>query len=346
MTGEMLSAQRLCLPVMNVELRHLRALAAIGDEGTLTGAARALHITQPALSRTLAQLEQRLGVRLVERTTRSLRLTGPGERLWESAHRILGQLDDALADAAGQLAPRPLRLAFAWAAVGSHTVPLLRDWRERHPEVPVHIRRADDPAALLRRGEADLVFLRGRPATDNPHLVHRAVTHERRMAAVPVGHPLADRAEVALADLGAETVALCATAATTSAELWPAGRRPRTVTVPGVDEWLTTIATGAAVGVTAEGTVHQHPHPGVRYLPVRDADPVTVHLAWPARPGHPSTDAFRRHVESRLVESRLAESRLAESHPVESHLSESHLSESRLAGSHLSEQGRPARAGR
>jgi DNA-binding transcriptional LysR family regulator len=54
---------------MNVELRHLRALAAIGDQGTITGAAAVLHISQPALSRTLEQLESRVGVRLVQRTT-------------------------------------------------------------------------------------------------------------------------------------------------------------------------------------------------------------------------------------------------------------------------------------
>ncbi|MCK1820330.1 LysR family transcriptional regulator [Streptomyces sp. XM83C] len=287
---------------MNVELRHLRALVAIGEEGTLTDAARALHLTQPALSRTLAQLEQRLGVRLVERTTRSLHLTEPGRRLWEDAHRLLALLDDALADATGRRAPRPLRLAFAWAALGSHTVPLLRTWRERHPEVPVEIRRADDPAALLRRGEADLAFLRVRPAGDDQRIQHRALTRERRMAAVPLGHALADRTDVALAELRGETVALCATAATTGADLWPAHARPRTVTVPGVDEWLTTIATGAAVGVTAEGTVHQHPHPGVRYLPVRDAEPVTVHLAWPAVEVHPSAAAFREHIAHHLTE--------------------------------------------
>ncbi len=106
-----------------------------------------------------------------------------------------------------------------------------------------------------------------------------------------------------LAELGAETVALCATAATTTAELWPAAQRPPTVTVPGVDEWLTTIATGAAVGVTAEGTMHQHPHAAVRYLPVRDADPVTVRLAWPARSSHPATDTFRRYTVRHLAQS-------------------------------------------
>ncbi|MET8468404.1 LysR family transcriptional regulator [Streptomyces sp. NPDC004856] len=287
---------------MNVELRHLRAVRAIGDEGSLTDAARVLHLTQPALSRTLAQLEQRLGVRLVERTTRSVRLTGPGERLWEHAHRILAQFDEALADVTGAGGPRPLRLAFAWAALGSHTVPVLRGWRERHPDVPVHVRRADDPVALLRRGEADLAFLRLHPEPGDALVRHRELTRERRVAAVPVGHRLADRADVTLADLAAEPVALCATAATTRAELWPAGRRPRMVTVPGVDEWLTTIATGAAVGVTAEGTVHEHTHPAVRYLPVRDAEPVTVHVAWPAHPAHPATETFRRHTEEYLAD--------------------------------------------
>src|ERR1044072_8279379 len=62
----------LCSGVMNVELRHLRVLAAIGDEGTFTDAAAGLRISQPAVSRTLDQLERRTGAQLVERTTRHL----------------------------------------------------------------------------------------------------------------------------------------------------------------------------------------------------------------------------------------------------------------------------------
>lgn len=281
----------LCLAFMNVELRHLRALVAIDDEGTITDAARTLRITQPALSRTLEQLEGRLGVRLVARTTRTLALTPAGRRLCAHARRILRQLDDALAEAVAPAGPRPLRLVFAWAALGRHTVPLLRAWRTECPEVPVRVRRVDDPEAPLRRGEADLAFLRTRPVEDSG-LVHHALVRERRMAAVPAGHPLAERAEVRLAEVGREVVALCATASTTGPELWPAGRRPATLDVPGVDEWLTAIATGEAVGVTAEGTAHDHPHPGVRYLPIVDAGPVTVHLARPAEPSHPATAAF------------------------------------------------------
>ncbi|MBW4721981.1 LysR family transcriptional regulator [Saccharothrix obliqua] len=282
---------------MDVELRHLRALAAIGDEGTITDAAIALRISQPALSRTLEQLEQRLGTRLVERTTRRLALTGAGQRLWEQAHRILGLLDDALTEASA--GPRPLRVGFAWAALGRHTVPLLRDWRADHPDTEVRVRRCADPAADLRRGRVDVAFTRLRP--DGPGLAWHALYAEPRVAAVPEHHPLAARAALALADLADQRVALCATAATTNAELWPEDMRPGTFEVPGADEWVTTIATGDAVGVTTAATSESHPHPGVRYLPLADAAPVTVHLVWPHSPTHPATHAFRDHAAGFLL---------------------------------------------
>ena len=68
----------LCSSRMTIELRHLLAFLAIADEGTLTRAATRLHLTQPALSRTLAQLEKHLGARLVDRSTHHLELTGRG----------------------------------------------------------------------------------------------------------------------------------------------------------------------------------------------------------------------------------------------------------------------------
>ncbi|SES38031.1 regulatory helix-turn-helix protein, lysR family [Lentzea xinjiangensis] len=280
---------------MNVELRHLRALAAIGDHRSITAAAQALHVTQPALSRTLEQLERRLGVRLADRTTRHVALTEPGRRLWEHSHRILASLDSALAEVAR---PQPLRLTFAWAALGRFTTPFLREWRREHPEVPVRIRRCDDPEAALRRGEADVAVLRTSPL--GAGVEHVALLEEPRLAAVADDHPLAARDAVALGDLAGEVVSVCETAATTTADLWPVGARPRTADVPGVVEWLTSIATGATVGVTAAGTSHHNPHPGVTYLPLTDAEPVTVHLAWPSPPAHPSTGAFvalaRRHL--------------------------------------------------
>ena len=60
-----------------------------------------------------------------------------------------------------------------------------------------------------------------------------------------------------------------------------AGSGPReTVTTHDVDEWLTVIEAGRAVGITTEATVHQHPRPGVVFRPVKDAPPVPVHITW------------------------------------------------------------------
>lgn len=290
---EMLVVVHLCSAVMNVELRHLRALAAIGDVGTITGAASALHVGQPALSRTLDQLESRLGTRLVERTTRRLVLTDAGQRLWEHAHRILNQLESALEEA--HAGPRPLRVGFAWAALGGFTVPLLRGWRDDHPGMPVEVRRRDDPEATLRRGEIDVAFLRTQPPV-GAALRTQALYVERRLAAVPDNDPLAGLTSVRLSDLAGRPVALCATAATTGPDLWPHGQQPQTFEVANVDEWLTAIATGDAVGVTAESTGHSHPYPGIRYLPISDAEPLTVYLVAPRIPTHSATEAFREHV--------------------------------------------------
>ncbi|MEW2414860.1 LysR family transcriptional regulator [Streptomyces sp. NPDC046866] len=282
---------------MNVELRHLRALAAIGDEGSITGAAAVLRVGQPALSRTLDQLEQRLGTTLVERTTRRLALTPAGRRLWEHAHRILTQLDDALAEAAAGPHPRPLRIGFAWAALGAHTVALLRDWRREHPDLPVQVHRLDDPVAALRRGGIDAAFVRTLPeGGDAAGLRAAALYREPRIAALSEDDPLAAREAVTLDELAERTVVLCATAATTGPGLWPQGRGPAdTREVANVDEWLTAIATGEAVGVTAEATRHSHPYPGVRYLPLAGAAPVTVRFLAPVRPTHAATAGFLAH---------------------------------------------------
>ncbi|MFH8367909.1 LysR family transcriptional regulator [Streptomyces sp. NPDC018031] len=274
---------------MDVELRHLRALVAIGDEGTITGAAARLHITQPALSRTLHQLEQRLGNRLADRSTRHLELTPAGRQLYDEARAILAHVDAALAEAAA--GPRPLRLGYTWAAFGPYTTPLLRSWRRDHPRVPVEVHRLDERTAGLSRGLVDVAVVRTAPS--DPRVRFEALYEEEPLAALPEGHPLCGRDRLALTELFDQTIAVCPLTGTTRADLWPPERRPRaSVEVRNVDEWLTVIAAGDAVGVTAAGTSHVHPHPGVRYMPVSGAPPITVYLAWPVRPTHPSTADF------------------------------------------------------
>ena len=88
-------------------LDELALFVAIADAGSLAGAGRRLGRSPPAVTRILADLERRLGVRLVERTTRRLALTDAGLRLAEHARRLVAAFEDAMSDTAGEaVAPR------------------------------------------------------------------------------------------------------------------------------------------------------------------------------------------------------------------------------------------------
>ncbi len=96
---------------MDVELRHLRAFTAVANHRSFTAAGRELLITQPALTRTVQQLEAALGVRLLERTSRSVQLTDVGRDFLDRTRAVLADLDGAILAARGQ---RELRLGFQW----------------------------------------------------------------------------------------------------------------------------------------------------------------------------------------------------------------------------------------
>jgi DNA-binding transcriptional LysR family regulator len=270
---------------MTAELRHLRAFAAIADEGNVTRAAARLHITQPALSRTLAQLEAHLGVRLIERTTHHLELTAAGRLFHHRVRAALAAVDEVLDPA--RAATWPLRLGHAWSGLGSHTTAVLRRWSETHPEIPLELLRIDDRAAGLTQGRVDAAVVREPITLPGVRTAH--LFAEPRMAAVPSDSPLAARSPLTLADLAAHPVALNTVSGTTTVELWPEGARPRvTVEVANTDDWLTAIAAGRAVGVTTTATVDMHPHPAVAYRPLTDAPDVEVYLAWREPPTHPA----------------------------------------------------------
>ncbi|MFF8695077.1 LysR family transcriptional regulator [Streptomyces sp. NPDC015144] len=268
-----------------IEVRHLRAFLAVADEGNVTRAATRLHLTQPAVSRTLAALERHLGTRLVDRSTHHLALTPEGVVFRDRAAAAVAAFDEALDP--GGLRRWPLRLGHAWSAFGPYTTPLLRRWQERYPRTPLELLRIDDRTAGLTRGEVDAALLRG--PVEAPGLVTELLFEEDRVAAVATDGPLAARATLRLADLRGETVVLNTVSGTTTVELWPPGGRPSaTLTVANTDDWLAAIAAGRGVGVSGASTASMHPHPGVAYRPLTDAPPVPVLLARRDAPGHPA----------------------------------------------------------
>lgn len=274
---------------MTVGLRHLRAFLAIADERNITRAAARLHVTQPALSRTLRDLEAHLRVRLVDRSTHHLELTAAGRTFRDRAAAAVAAVDEALDPA--RAGTWPLRIGHAWSAFGAYTPDVLRRWQERHPETPVELLRFDDRSAGLARGTADLSVLRA-PVRLAGVRAEPLLT-EPRLAAVPSGGALAARDTLTLADLSRETIALNVATGTTTLDLWPPATKPRgTVSVANTDDWLAAIAAGRAVGVTTAATAAMYPSPGVTYVPLTDAPAVTVLLAWREPPTHPAVAAF------------------------------------------------------
>ncbi|WP_409468089.1 LysR family transcriptional regulator [Streptomyces sp. HC307] len=279
---------------MDVELRQLRCLVAIVDEGTFTDAAIALGVSQAAVSRTLASLERALGVRLLRRTSREVTPTATGLRVVAHARRVLGEVDGLIREAtSGHV---HLRLGYAWAALGRHTLPFQRRWGETHPETDLHLVRANSPTAGLLEGMCDLAVVR-RPVDDR-RFDSAVVGLERRQCALAADDPLARRRSVRLADLGGRTLVVDRRTGTTTPELWPPESRPAAEETHDVDDWLTVIATGRCIGMTAESTAHQYRRPGVVYRPVRDAEPVAVRLAWWRDEPHPATQAVIELVSS------------------------------------------------
>jgi len=148
-------------------LNQLRAFVMLAGTGSVREAARRLFVTQPAVSATVAALQAELGVRLVERDGRGLRLTDAGLVLADYGRRILGLWEEAtLATVAGADPERGrLRLA-AVTTAGEHLVPaVLASFRDGHPavEVVLEVGNRNTVWDLLTHGDVDLA-IGGRPA--------------------------------------------------------------------------------------------------------------------------------------------------------------------------------------
>ncbi len=272
---------------MDLELRQLRCLVAIVEEGTFTDAAITLGVSQAAVSRTLASLEGALGVRLLRRTSRDVTPTAAGQQVLAHARRVLGEVADLMRAASS--GHTQVRVGYAWSALGRHTATFQRRWSQAHPGVDLQLVRINSATAGLAEGSCDLAVVRRPP--DDRRFESAIVGLERRLCALAADDPLARRRAVRLADLAGRTLLLDRRTGTTTLELWPADARPVTAEISDIDDWLTQISTGTSVGVTAESTAHQYPRPGIVYRPVRDAEPIAVRLAWWRGDAHPATQA-------------------------------------------------------
>lgn len=195
--------------VLKPSLADLRAFVTVGELQSFAGAAKALHLSQPALSRRISHLEELLGVRLFDRTTRSVQLTLLGRRFLAQVQGLVDDLDRSvlsLRDAA-LLEDGDVTIGCVFSAVHHFLPPVIRSFREQHPRVLVRIieEGADEVLASVKEGEADFALnYIGMQDTD---VEFTPLLKEPYVLACAADHPLARRRSVRWEELAAHPLA-------------------------------------------------------------------------------------------------------------------------------------------
>ena len=263
---------------MDWTLRELRCFVTAADAGSFTEAAAQLHVSQAAVSRTIASLERTVGEALLRRIPRGCELTPTGQQVLPQARRLLAEAErfgDFLASRHGTL-----RLGYAWAALGKHSAALQRQWARDHESVDLELVKHNSPTAGLAEGLCDVAVVR--IPVDEARFDSTVVGLERRVVAYAADDPeWSRRRQLSLAEIAHRTVIIDPRAGTTNTQLWlGAPHTPRFIETGDVDAWLDAIAAGRGVGITAEATAHHHARPGIAFRPIKDGSRIPVRLAW------------------------------------------------------------------
>jgi LysR family transcriptional regulator, transcriptional activator for dmlA len=168
-----------------IQPADLGFFSALASAGSLSAAARELGITTPAVSKRLALMESRVGVLLVNRTTRRMSLTPEGELYLAHARRILGEIDD-MAQLLGVSKATPQGLLRVNATLGfgrSHIAPLISRFVRKHPQVEVQLQLSVNPPPLTE--EAFDVCIRFGAPPDSRVIARRIAANRRLLCAAP-----------------------------------------------------------------------------------------------------------------------------------------------------------------
>ena len=290
---------------MNIELRHLRYFVAVAEEASFTAAARRVHVAQQALSTQIRQLEDAVGTRLLDRTNKGAALTPAGAAFLAAARETLAGLDRGVAAArnAARALSGTLSVGLGSGCENETRTRLLGDFERAYPDVKVSFQNFDmtQPSAGLLDHSSDVALVR--PPVAAPGIELAVVRSEPRMFVLPVGHPLADRAELTLADV-AGLPFVTAELATDGCEprAWqdewlieprPGGDVPIIgATARTVDDWCEHVAAGHGIGLCPASAARFHDRPGVCFVPSAGLPPAVMCVAWRTGDTRPAVQRF------------------------------------------------------
>jgi DNA-binding transcriptional LysR family regulator len=263
---------------MKMELRHLRYFVAVAEERNFTRASERLHIAQPPLSRQIQQLEEDLGVVLIEKGVRPLRLTEAGAFFFAHAKPLLDQVRDlrTMTQRVGKL-ERSLSVGFVASTLYGLLPDIIRRYRERHPEVDVilHEMTTVEQLKALKEGRIDVGF--GRIKSEDPSIRRILLREERMVVALFPGHRLAEhRTSLRLTELIHEPLLVYPKAPRPSfadqvlAAFSEANLTPERVTeVRELQIAMGLVAAGQGIAIVPESVQGMH-HRNVVYLALED----------------------------------------------------------------------------
>ncbi|GAA3514197.1 LysR family transcriptional regulator [Actinocatenispora rupis] len=265
----------------SLETRELAHFLAVAEDLHFSRAAARLGIAQPALSRTVRRLERRLGVTLFVRTSRAVALTPAGRVLASEARRALDAVDAAARRTRRAGAAEPhLVLAMKAGGDAGLLAAVLATYEGDPDACPVRVLFRTDRVGALRDGHADAALVFDR-LDDLRGLDTEPLLTEPRAAVLPASHPLAARDSLCLADLRDAPV-----------------HRPGDGTeAASLTELLQLVALGRTVAVVPRSVAAGLRHDLVG-VPLTDAPPVTLLLAWPAHSTSPAVAALARAVRA------------------------------------------------
>jgi DNA-binding transcriptional LysR family regulator len=266
-----------------MELRHLRYFVAVAEELHFRRAAERLHVAQPAVSEQIRKLEEELGVRLFDRTQRSVSLTDSGAALLEEARRVLQQADVAVMAArnARDQATTRFRIGHTPDSMPSTVSRAMQLLGAAAPLMQVALETGESVRLLeeVRAGRLDAAVV----GVPGPTSGLRAMPAgpQRAVAALAVTHPHAVDGTVSLERLAPERLIVLPAAVNPPFRnaivslCRQAGLSPNLVELaePRVEHALMAVAAGAGIALLPESAAERHAAPGVRFVELDAAEP-------------------------------------------------------------------------
>jgi DNA-binding transcriptional LysR family regulator len=280
-----------------LDLRLVDYFVAVAEELHFGRAAERLHIAQPSLSQQIRRLEQQLGVTLLERNSRNVRLTRAGEAFLREGRRALAQGQRTIS--ATRAAGAELLTVGFYGSAGRALLPaVLTAFRDRQPATEISVREIlFGSIDEILDGKVDVAFTRLMP--DQTELEVEIIATEPRVIALANTHPLAGHETLTFAELRDESFIVNPMVSHGGPPArWLAEQRrhglPGRVAAEArsPQEIMALVGAGRGVCLLPAAAALHDPRPDVAYVPVSDAEPAVVSLAWLPDHSSPTLKAF------------------------------------------------------